>query len=886
MYKLNKSIEIRETIKPILSECDELYIAIAYMTESGFNELLNLEDIQSKRINIITTFEQGITEPSLLRKLINKAESVNIFDPSEGHKSFHSKFIVGLRKGEIKINMVGSMNLTKPALTSKFETIEYSLSSHDYTLLKDFEFLKSSSSSLNEEILVKYEEVYNRRKILEPEFNFLDKKINIAPRGMQNGVLSELKEIRGNGHSSALLYASTGTGKTYLSAFDLKSFKFRKALFIVHNRLIIRSAKRDYSTVFLDKKILELHSWNKRLVSNSDVVFSTQQTIITAIEKNPDFLEQFDYFVFDEAHRIGAETQQYTLFKKIEELKKGKFILGMTATPWRGDDPSFLFKIFKNRIVGRIDLERALNENLVCDFKYKAIGASDINFDVDRLDRSNMEILLSKFMNAVDESKTWDGTKVKGIIFTSNTYEANELSQMINDKYSKYKAMPFHSKINKINEDVEVEHDYEVLIKLLEDDNDKLNFIVTVDKFNEGVDIPRINTIGMFRFTKSNIIYSQQIGRGLRLESKDKYLNIIDLVGNQKASEQRVFGITGKRTLSPTKAVRNALSTEFEIDDVARKEIIKKICKNVKYEKYFKDKLYELNVMQNIKPKPSELEEYLGENIGIIINNFRDSREYSFEKSNPWIINYKKEVGLNYVTLTSEEMGLLELFSWLPLTVSTPNEKRKILDLMDGKVVLLDNRWKEYFYGKRNEWSLVKGDYDEYFAEVEEGFVFKIDNDFSIDFRGLFIEIKELLTSKIDSDDYMQSKWYIRPEVNFMAGKVRRSQDATLRKDANNIFITNIMDKRKNKTTYENKVISNNEYIISSNNRQKYDKPENENYHNFMGRSTFHKHTMFLYVGFQESINERITSSEFPTYDFISKIMISDDDYLMLVVGN
>lgn len=883
MYKLNESNEIKNIIKPLLDTCDEVYIAVAFITNQGFKELFD-NNSAKKKYKIITTFEQYITDPIILEYFMKNFGEIHVFDPITNKKSFHSKFIIGLKNNKIKINIVGSMNLTKKSLTNKFETIEFSTESNQ-SLISDFNYLKKFSEPLTIEKFESYKDRFNRRKFLSFEFEKLERKIGISPRGMQSAVLGELSNLRKNGEEKALLYSSMGTGKTYLSAFDLQTISFKKALFIVHNRLIIRNVKRDYLNVFLDKKLLELYTWNEKLVKNNDIIFSTQNTIKSIMQKNSKFLEKFDYFIFDEAHRIGEGNIQNFLFENIQKLKHKKFILGMTATPWRNDNPQYLFKIFENNIVGKIDLERALNEKLVCGFRYKAIGASDINFDVDKLDRKNLRELLSKFMNTLENVSVWDRTKVKGIIFTANISEANMISKLINENYLKYKSLPFHSKINSLNEETEVENDVDVLIKMLEDDCDPLNFIVAVDKFNEGVDISRINTIGMFRFTKSSIIYSQQIGRGLRLESENKYLNIIDLVGNHKESYQRILGLSGKKTINPREAIKKTLSSEYEIDDVAKEEILNKICKKMKYEKYFYDKLSDENLMYKYFPKTKELENYFKEELGIIINNFRSNNEYSLENSKPWIINYKERLNFKFNKITKKEMGLIELFSWLPLTITTPKIKGIIFSLMNGSFVELPKIWKDYFYGPRNKWSLVKGDYEKFFEEKESKVAFKLNLNFTDEFIELFNEVKELLESRLNKNDYMKIKWYSRQEINFMAGKVIRSQDAFVKSAKNEIFITNIIDNLKSKKSYTNRASSNYEYLISSNTKFKYENPDKIKYHNFMGRRMFHKYTMYLYVGDQKSLIPIKMETDYPTYNFTSNLKIKDDDLIMLTNG-
>ncbi len=880
MYILNEKKDIYNEVYDKINNYDELFIAVSFITEKGFKILFDDSKINSK-VHIITTTEEYITQPSILRKFINKGCQVKIISPKVGRRSFHSKFIIS-RKGNQYYSILGSMNLTKYSIENKYESV---IVDHDSKKLYDhFIKLEQVGITLTNEMLEEYEEKYNKfNKELKPFIIDLEKKINIKPNEMQMAVLKELVELRSNGKNRALLYAATGTGKSYLSAFDLKRKGFKKALFIVHSRLIIKSAIRDYANVFANSNLLELKTNNTHMIKDSDIVFTTQNTINKIKETNKDFLSKFDYFIFDEAHKIGPQNEQGRILNEIKD-RKDIFILAMSATPWRGDDPDYVVNEFDNNVVGNIDLGRAIEEKFVCDFEYSGVSV-EIDFNQNTLSRNETEYMVEKFMEALKQKKVWDDTKVKGIIFTKNIEEADIVADIINEFYE-YKAVAIHSKMNGdlTNQSSEEISTY---IKRLQTEGNSLNFIVTVDMFNEGVDIPRINTIGMFRFTNSSIIYSQQIGRGLRKEgSNKKYLNIIDLVGNHENSFERIIGLTGKRTLNPKEIVDFVHElTELQMDKISKQKILKNITKKIKYKKYFDERIKYLNDYKSIIPKITEVEGYLKEDIQVIANNYRKNRHFLLGTKS-WVESLYENTKLDLGEIPEIESGIIELFSWLPLTISTPREKSEILELIEGREILIDSKWHQYFYGKHdNNWRFVEGDYREYFLHREGYLKFKKDLIKSKGAIYLLGEIKRYLEENIDRNDHLRRTWYSKFEINFMAGRAERTMNANIKVlDAEDeVFIVNSIDKE-----YENRAISHNEYIVSTRGKKTYD--PSYYYHNFMGKKVFHTNEMYLYVGGQSKpiefnkYNLKEDGSEYSTCIFISKDNLTPTEYRYLTL--
>ena len=216
-------------------------------------------------------------------------------------------------------------------------------------------------------------------------------------------------------------------------------------------------------------------------------------------------------------HKAGAAT-----YRKVLNHFEPDFLLGMTATPERTDGQD-IYELFDYNIAFEIRLKEAIENNLVCPFIY--FGVTDIRVNGQLIDEgSNFSNLVSdqRVKHIIDKIRYYghDGEKVKGLIFCSRRDEARELSDKFNLSSFRTRALS--------GEDSQEER--EKTVKQLEDG--ELDYIFTVDIFNEGIDIPSINQVIMLRNTTSSIVFIQQLGRGLRKHNNKKFVTIIDFIGN------------------------------------------------------------------------------------------------------------------------------------------------------------------------------------------------------------------------------------------------------------------------------------------------------------------------------------------------------------------
>jgi superfamily II DNA or RNA helicase/SOS-response transcriptional repressor LexA len=337
---------------------------------------------------------------------------------------------------------------------------------------------------------------------------------------MQIEALGNLKNLRNDKKNKALIISATGTGKTYLSAFDAKAFNPKKLLFVVHRLNIAKDSLKRFRIVFGKDKTMGLYSGEKRELE-CDFVFSTIQTISKFTHLENFSKDHFDYIIIDETHRSGADS-----YLRLIDYFEPKFLLGMTATPERTDGND-IFQLFDHNIAYEIRLTRAMEEEMLSPFHY--YGVTDLLIDNNEIDnKSAFNLLVSneRVNRIIEQAKFYgsDNGITRGLVFCSRKNEAIELSTLLNLQGYKTIALTGDSS----------EEERAKAIERLESDNlnERLDYIFTVDIFNEGIDIPKINQIIMLRPTASAIIFIQQLGRGLRKVDGKSYVTVIDFIGN------------------------------------------------------------------------------------------------------------------------------------------------------------------------------------------------------------------------------------------------------------------------------------------------------------------------------------------------------------------
>ncbi len=525
----SQGVKVLSSIIAELNSCDEFWFSVAFLTNGGLQSLLNtFKDLQNQKIKgkVLVSQYLNFTHPEALRRLL---KFKNIELRINTNDNFHSKGYL-FKKGEYYNLIVGSSNLTANALsTNKELNLKVSAKIESYIIQKallEFSNDFNSSSIVDEAFIDQYESEYKNTKNLQAEFIFKQIELTpagkkkIIPNGMQVEALANLKKLRSENKNKALLISATGTGKTYLSAFDAKEFKPQRLLFVVHRANIAKAAQRTFEQVFGYEKEMGFYSGTKKEVEK-DFIFSTIQTISREEHMSKFSPDHFDYIIIDESHRAGADS-----YKKIVNYFNPKFLLGMTATPERTDGFD-IFSLYDHNIAYEIRLQKALEIEILSPFHYFGVTDLSINGQVVE-EKSDFNLLTSdeRVDRIIEQSEFYscDDGNIRGLVFCSKVEEAKELSIQFSKRGYRSIALSGESSENQRNE----------AIDLLEsnDSTEKIDYIFTVDIFNEGIDIPRVNQVIMLRPTQSAIIFVQQLGRGLRKSEGKEYLTVIDFIGN------------------------------------------------------------------------------------------------------------------------------------------------------------------------------------------------------------------------------------------------------------------------------------------------------------------------------------------------------------------
>ncbi|KYH32056.1 ATP-dependent RNA helicase SrmB [Clostridium tepidiprofundi DSM 19306] len=602
-------------LKECLSQCEKFYFSVAFINFSGLQLLLDsLKELEEKGVSgkIVTSTYLNFTEPKALER-IRKFKNIDLkIFVASNEKGFHTKAYIFENKEEYKI-IIGSSNITQRALKSNIEwnvsiiskkdnsftrkVLEEYLNLWELTSVVDNDFLNSYSNFLKQ---IKKAQVNKKLEFSNYEL--------IKPNKMQKRAMENLNRLRASGENKALVIAATGTGKTYMSAFDVMSYKPKKMLFLAHREEILRSAEKTFKKLVKNKDKYTGILTGKIKEINADYLFSTVQSMNNHLKNfSP---HDFEYIIIDEAHHASSQS-----YKKVMSYFKPKFLLGMTATPERCDNGN-IFDIFGNNIALEVRLREALELELVVPFHYfgitdiESVDLSDVNLqNIDEITKrlkvnERVEFIIEKI-----EFYGYDGYKRKGVGFCASIEHAKYMADEFNKRGIKSVCLT-----GKISAD-----EREYYIHKLESNEDDLEFIFTVDVFNEGVDIPSINLVLMLRPTNSPIIFIQQLGRGLRKYKEKSFLTVLDFIGNHNKAFLIAIALNGSRYYDKD-SLKVAVATQFSnipgctnihMDRISQERILKQLTEeNFNSMKYLREEYLEFKKMNGGKA-PYYLMDYI-----------------------------------------------------------------------------------------------------------------------------------------------------------------------------------------------------------------------------------------------------------------------------------
>lgn len=588
--------KVISSIEDELLSCEEFAISVAFITMGGITPLLQtLRELEQRGISgkILTTDYLIFSDPKALRILANfKNIQLKMFITENSKEGFHTKGYI-FKKEEMYRIIVGSSNMTLSALTTNREwnTKIVSTEQGEYTqnIVAEFENLWNAQQSLPfEQFIEAYTNIYIKNKIIQKQKE-LAKQAEITslevyrlqPNSMQIGFINNLRKIYETGEDKALLISATGTGKTYASAFAARELEFKRVLFLVHRNQIVKQALKSYRKVFGGQVSMGMVT-GKYQDYDADFVFATIQTLSKTDILSQYNREHWDLIIIDEAHHSSADS-----YKKIMDYFKPKLWLGMTATPDKGDDhlgDRNIYEIFNHQIAYEIRLQNAMEENLLCPFHYFGLTDLEIIADVGKSSEEKVEnfrYLTSdeRVLNVMKQAEFfgYSGERVKGLIFCSRIDEARELSVKFNEKGWRTLVLS--------GGDSEAVRAAAIERLAGEEKEDALDYIISVDIFSEGVDVPEINQVIMLRPTESPIIFIQQLGRGLRKAEGKEYVVVIDFIGNYRNNFMIPIALSGDRSYNKDNIRRYVTeggrvipgASTIHFDEISRKKIFQAI---------------------------------------------------------------------------------------------------------------------------------------------------------------------------------------------------------------------------------------------------------------------------------------------------------------------
>lgn len=561
----NVGISLESEIKKEIRSSNKIYFLVSFIKWSGiriFEKELREFTEKGNELKLITTSYMGATDLKAVQFLSGLPNTEVKVSYNTNSERLHAKAYIFFRDTGFHTGYIGSSNISKSALSSGLEWNLKVTTSEIAHIIDKFE--KTFETYWEDKEFERFtaEDSQKLRKALSQEKtkdqNTFSSFFEIKPFHFQEEILEKLLAQREIHHRyKNLLVAATGTGKTVISTFDYKRFKQKnhsaKLLFVAHRKEILQQAQATFQGILRDNNFGEL--WVDGLIPDSyEYVFASVQTLNNSLESLSLTETYFDFIIIDEVHHIAANS-----YRPILERFTPKILLGLTATPERMDGEDIL-RDFCDVIAAEIRLPEALNRKLLSPFQYFSIS--------DSVDLSNISWRNGRYAPTELTNLYISNTRRVGeIIAACENYlldlaSARALCFCVTKEHAKFMHEHFAQ--------VGLKSDYlvsggnssnrESIRRRLQ--NKEINFLFVVDIFNEGIDIPEIDTVLFLRPTESLTVFMQQLGRGLRLSEDKECLTVLDFVGNSRDEydyEGKFRALIGKTNNS----VKDEIENEF-----------------------------------------------------------------------------------------------------------------------------------------------------------------------------------------------------------------------------------------------------------------------------------------------------------------------------------
>ncbi len=612
-----------QKIKDNLRRCKSFDFSVSFIKKAGL--ILLYRDIDAAlargcKGRMITSTYQNFTDIDSLRsflKLMNNYPNFQchlddecFHDSSSATLGYHSKGYLFQFDDYVEV-IVGSSNITRYALLKNIEwdvVVQESVDTPVFQqAMNEYEQKWEKTKNLDEDAIKYYSEKLNYA-IERWDMDYDLSIASIKPNYLQRKALKELNRFREMGTNRALVIAASGSGKTYLAAFDALSLNPNRLLYIVHEGSILKKSMQTFQEVFGNKVTYGMYTGQNKEI-DKDFVFATNISMCNSLELFSK--DEFDYIVIDECHHATAET-----YKKIIDYFQPEFLLGLTATPERMDNED-VFELFKDNVPYELRLRDAILNGLVVPFHYYGIRDKMISYGLEGKQERQMIAQQATpehadFIFQQIEAHRPQG-KLKALAFCRNISHA----QLMSEALSEYYHTAYLSGHNSVGERIRAYKD-------LQSDDGPTEILFSVDILNEGVDIPGVNMVLFLRPTESSTVFIQQLGRGLRKYPDKPFVTVLDFIGNSyKRSVQIAFALSSlsenfvaeKRLMeSMVKDNFEALGlkdsgVEIQIDQLSKEEILHSIeSENFNSIKYLKQDYFNFKKYINSEYYPKHMD--------------------------------------------------------------------------------------------------------------------------------------------------------------------------------------------------------------------------------------------------------------------------------------
>lgn len=587
----NVGLSLESELKKEILSSDRIDFLVSFIKWKGIRILENeLREFVRRggELRVITTTYMGATDFKAIKLLSELANTKVKISYNTGNERLHAKAYLFYRKTGFHTAYIGSSNFSRSALTDGLEW-NIKITTKEISHIID-KFKKTFNTYWQNSEFETYNEEAHSDKLVDALKSAKHKPLDlnrlaffdIEPYTFQKEVLEKLEVERTIHHRYRnLLVAATGTGKTVISAFDFKRYlktnPKANLLFIAHRKEILTQSLSVYQGILKDRNFGEL--WVDGIEpSRYNHLFASVQTLNNRIEELELSENYYDFIVIDEVHHIAASS-----YRAVLEYFKPKILLGLTATPERMDGEDILSD-FSNRIAAEIRLPEALNKKLLCPFQY--FGITD-SIDLSNVKWQKGRYVASELSNIYTANDSRVGEIIKNVDkYVNDINEVRALAFCITIEHAKFMAEKFllgGLKAAYLSSQNTFERD-ELRTKL---QTKEINFLFVIDIFNEGVDIPEIDTVLFLRPTESLTIFLQQLGRGLRLSDGKDCLTVLDFVSNSRPEydfEGKFRALIGKTSTSVKKEIEDnfphlPLGCSIVLEKKAKDSILDNITK-------------------------------------------------------------------------------------------------------------------------------------------------------------------------------------------------------------------------------------------------------------------------------------------------------------------